>query len=79
MKLFYKKFTLKGLSVTIFWMNEFCGIVKTDILIDLNSGSYIFTLAFAQRQSQGLDPTPVIDSVIHSPLTKQGYNRLIPD
>ena len=25
----------------------------------------IFTLAFAQRQSQGFDPTPVIQSLIH--------------
>ena len=38
----------------------------------------VFTLAFAQRQNQGLDPTPVIQSLTDSPLTKQGYNRLIP-
>ena len=38
----------------------------------------VFTLAFAQRQSQGLDPTPVTESLTDSPLTKQGYNRLIP-
>ena len=39
---------------------------------------FVFYLGLSPRESQGLDPTPVIDSVIHSPLTKQGYNRLIP-
>ena len=41
---------------------------KLDIGINkknYNLGLDIFTLAFAQRQSQGLDLTPVIDSVIH--------------
>ena len=55
-------------SRTLLWKHEksqttpfFCFM---NIFIDPLILNNLFTLAFAQRQSQGLDPTPVIDSVI---------------